>query len=60
MARQRVRESSTWRAAKAGYKSAQERLALQACTGEAINTQDHWKLVGRYYALRDILWAVDR
>lgn len=60
MARQRVRENQTWSLAKAKYKKPQRELAEVACSGTAPNTQEHWKLVGRYQVLSEILWEQDK
>lgn len=60
MARQRLRADTTWKAAKREHKRSQRELAKVACTGEAVNTQAHWRLVGRYQVLEEILWEVDK
>lgn len=60
MARQRVRAELTWKSAKAAHRSVERKLAQQACTGKEINTQEHWKNVGRYEQLNELLWECDK
>ncbi len=60
MARQRVREHLMWKAAKGSRRTLERRLAQKACTGEAHNTVEHWKEVGRYLALDALVWDCDK
>lgn len=60
MARQRVRAETTWQSAKREHKKVQRELAAAACTGTVPNTQEHWKQVGRYNVLEEILWEQDK
>lgn len=60
MARQRLRAETTWKLAKAEHKKARRELAAVGMRGEAVNTVAHWKLVGRYQVLEELLWEVDK
>ena len=60
MARQRLRAQMTWESARGTLKKLERELAQQACTGEAINTIPHWRKVGAYLALSEILWECDK
>lgn len=65
MARQRVRAQTTWESAKAHHRALERKLARKTLSfdgdrGPALNTQEHWKDVGRYQVLEEILWDQDK